>query len=302
MSCEPALRHHAFVYESDDEYVARSVEFLKEGLDAGEGAIVGNAPTGLARMRDALGRDADRVTFLDLSSTYTRPARTLAAYYGTFREHLRRAPSVRAVAEFQDGPTSQDWDEWMAYEAITNVAYSHLPVWVVCTYGANRLPDSIINGVLRTHPELLGDGWEDSEHFEDPSEVVRKLTPEPEALPELRSLSAGEDLDAFREQLARELVALRIPEAKTLDMLVAGTEIAANALRHGGGIEEVRVGRAEGRFVCEVIDRGSGFDDPLAGYLAPREGVGSGLWVARQLAWRIESFHSPRGFTVRVWL
>jgi hypothetical protein len=44
----------------------------------------------------------------------------------------------------------------------------------------------------------------------------------------------------------------------------------------------VRVGRAEGRFVCEIIDR-SGFDDPTAGYLAPRAGLGKGLWVARQI-------------------
>ncbi len=85
-------------------------------------------------------------------------------------------------------------------------------------------------------------------------------------------------------------------------MLVAGTELATNALSHGGGIEAVRVGRADGRFVCEVIDRGSGFDDPVAGYLAPRQGAGSGLWVARQLAWRLEHFQSPNGFTVRIWL
>jgi hypothetical protein len=81
-----------------------------------------------------------------------------------------------------------------------------------------------------------------------------------------------------------------------------GTEIAANAVRHGTGVEEVRVGRVDGRFVCEVIDRGRGFDDPLAGYLVPRPGRGKGLWVASQLTWRLESFHSPLGFTVRLWL
>jgi anti-sigma regulatory factor (Ser/Thr protein kinase) len=85
-------------------------------------------------------------------------------------------------------------------------------------------------------------------------------------------------------------------------MLVAATEVATNAVRHGGGIEEVRVGRVDGRFVCEVIDRGGGFDDPVAGYLPPRPGRGRGMWVARQLTWRVESFHSPRGFTVRTWL
>jgi anti-sigma regulatory factor (Ser/Thr protein kinase) len=302
MSSAAALRHDALVYGSEDDYVERSVAFLKDGLEAGEGAIVGNSRDGLAIMRDALGPDADRVAFFDVSSTYTRPARAVAAYYGTFLEQLRRAPSVRAVATMQLGPTPEDWEEWAGYEAITNIAYSHLPVWVLCAYDANGLPDPILEDVWRTHAEVLSDAWQASDHFEDPRELVRKVTREPEPLPELRSFSSGEDLEVFRERLARELVTEKVPEAQALEMLVAGTEIASNAIRHGAGIKEVRVGRAEGRFVCEVVDRGRGFDDPVTGYLAPRDGTGTGLWVARQLTWRVESFDSPRGFTVRIWL
>jgi anti-sigma regulatory factor (Ser/Thr protein kinase) len=85
-------------------------------------------------------------------------------------------------------------------------------------------------------------------------------------------------------------------------MLVAATEVAVNAGRHGGGITDVRVGGAHGRFVCEVVDRGRGFDDPVVGYLVPREGIGAGLWIARQLTWNVEYFQSPRGFTVRLWV
>jgi anti-sigma regulatory factor (Ser/Thr protein kinase) len=301
VSSESALRHHAFVYESDEEYVAGATAFLKDGLDAGEAGIVANTREGLAMMRDALGPDADRVAFVDVSAVYTRPAHTVARYYGTFLEQLQSSPSVRAVANGQFGTTPEEWQEWMAYEAITNVAYAHLPVWVVCAYDANRLPDPVIDIARRTHSEVLADGWQASEHFEDPRALVRKLTPEAEPVPELRSFAAA-DLESFRERLARELIAERVPEAKALEMLVAGTEVAANAVTHGGGMQEVRVGRVDGRFVCEVIDRGSGFDDPVAGYLAPREGTGTGLWVARQLAWRLESFRSPKGFTVRIWL
>ena len=105
---------------------------------------------------------------------------------------------------------------------------------------------------------------------EDPKDVVRTLTPEPERLPGLRSWYVGQDLERFREQLAGDLVAERVPRAKALEMLLAATEVATNAVRHGGGIEEVRVGRVDGRFVCGVIDRGGGFDDPVAGYLPPR--------------------------------
>jgi anti-sigma regulatory factor (Ser/Thr protein kinase) len=206
------------------------------------------------------------------------------------------------MASGQFGPTRVDWDEWTRYEAITNLAYAHLPVWVVCAYNANKLPDELIDSVLRTHPEVLSDGFQTSDDFEDPRDLVRRLTPEPELFPDLRSFSPGADLELFRERLARELVGQKVPEAKALDMLVAATEVAANAVRHGAGIDQVRVGRAHGRFVCEVVDRGNGFDDPIAGYRAPRRETGTGLWVARQLTWLVESFHSSQGFTVRLWL
>ena len=296
------LRHHALLYDCDEDYAARSAGFLRDGLDAGECCLVAHNRAGLAMMRDALGRDADRTVFVDVSGTFTRPARAVAAFYGTFVRLLRQAPSVRAVAEFQFGPSFDDWHEWESYEAIANLAYDPLPVWVVCAYPANRLPDAVLDGVLRTHNEVLTGEWARSNRFEDPNDVVRELTPEPERLPGLRSWYVGQDLERFREQLAGDLVAERVPRAKALEMLLAATEVATNAVRHGGGIEEVRVGRVDGRFVCEVIDRGGGFDDPVVGYLPPRPGRGRGLWVARQLTWRVESFHSPCGFTVRMWL
>jgi anti-sigma regulatory factor (Ser/Thr protein kinase) len=295
------LRHGAFAYEGDDEYVARSLPFLSEGLEAGEGCIVAHNREGIAVMRDALGSDAERVSFVDVGGVYTRPERALAAYCGTLLEALRTAPAVRAVADLQIGPWREEWDQWVRYEAMTNLAYAHLPAWVVCTYDVNRVPDAVMDEMSSTHSEVLGDGWRASERFEDPRAVVRRLTPDSEPLPQLRSMPADDDLERFRERLARVLMAAEVPEATALDVLVAATEVAANAVRHGGGIEEVRVGTAAGRFVCEVIDRGDGFDDPMAGYLVPRAGTGSGLWVARQLTWRIESFQSPRGFTVRLW-
>ena len=112
----------------------------------------------------------------------------------------------------------------------------------------------------------------------------------------------GRDVEAFRERLASEAVREGTTPARVLDLLLAATEVATNAVAFGGGVEEVRVGRADGRFVCEIVDRGSGFDDPSAGYLAPRNGSGAGLWVARQLTSQIEFFRAPGGFTARIWL
>jgi anti-sigma regulatory factor (Ser/Thr protein kinase) len=297
------LRHNALVYESQDEYLAWAVPFLREGIDSGEGAIVAHTRPGLAMMREALGPDAEHVRFVDVSSAYTRPAQTLAAYHEVYAEQLRQTPTLRAVADVQFGADPAEWDLWTGYEAVFNRSFDHLPAWVICSYNANGTPDPIIEGVWQTHPEVVTDaGWNASDQFEDPDELLRQLTPDPRPLEELRSMPFGRDVVEFREHLARELVAAGTGEASVLDMLLAATEVATNATEHGGGVKEVRVGRADGRFVCEIVDRGEGFDDPSAGYLAPRAGVGNGLWVARQLTWRLEFFRSPTGFTARLWL
>ena len=297
------FRHGALVYESEDEYVTCAVPFLTEGLEAGEGAIVAHTKPGLAMMREALGSDAAPVTFVDVSSAYTRPARTLASYHRVYVEQLGKSPSLRVVADVQFGLDPAEWDLWTAYEAVFNRSFEHLPAWVVCTYNANGTPGPIIDGVWRTHPEVhAGDAWHTSDRFEDPDELLGELTPEPRPLSGLRSIGFGRDLEEFRDGLARVLAAEKVSDTTVLDMLLAATEIAENAIEHGGGVADVRVGHADGRFVCEVVDRGQGFDDPAAGYLAPRPGVGRGLWVARQLTWRLEFFAAPDGFTARIWL
>ncbi len=304
MTCDDTvLRHHAFVYQSHEEYLAQAVPFLRDGLAAGEGAIVAHTKPGMSMMREALGADAARVTFVDVSASYTRPARTLAAYHDVYAQQLRRTPALRAVADVQFGPDPREWEMWTGYEAVFNRSFGHLPAWVLCSYNANGTPDPILEGVWQTHPEVVEAGvWTTSARFEDPDVLLHRLTPPPEDLPDLRALPPVGDVEQLRELVAREVVAAGGGEAKILEMLLAVTEVAGNALQHGGGIEEVRVGPAHGRFVCEITDRGAGFDDPAAGYLAPRPGVGSGLWVARQLAWRIEFLRSARGFTARIWL
>jgi anti-sigma regulatory factor (Ser/Thr protein kinase) len=297
------LRHHALVYESEDEYLACAVPFVLDGLEAGEGVIVAHTKPGLATMREALGPDAATIAFVDVAAAYTRPARTLAAFHDVFRDKLRTSPRLRAVADVQVGPDPRDWDLWAGYEAVTNRSFAHLPAWVLCSYDLNTTPDRIVEHAWQTHPEVVTDGrWTTSAKFEEPDELLRRLTPAPGPLAGLRSIPFGRDVDGLREALARELAAQGVTEPKALDLLLAATELGANAIEHGGGIVDVRVGRADGRFVCEIVDAGSGFDDPAAGYLAPREGVGKGLWIARQLAWRLEPFRTPAGFTARIWL
>src|SRR6476659_4892885 len=213
-----ALQHNAPVYESNDEYLARAVPFLTAGIEAGEGAVVAHTKLGLAMMREALGAEAAHVTFVDVSAAYTRPARTLAAYHKVYVEQLRKTPTLRAVADVQFGPDPNEWDLWTGYEAVFNRSFGHLPAWVLCSYDANGTPDPIIESVWQTHPEVVAnDSWNSSDHYEDPDHLLRRITPTPAPLTDLRPIPFVRGAEELREQLARELAANRTSEPQSLD-------------------------------------------------------------------------------------
>jgi anti-sigma regulatory factor (Ser/Thr protein kinase) len=296
------LRHSAYIYEATDAFVSNATAFLRAGLEKDEGGIVLNTRPGLSALRESLGPDAQHVLFIDNSSAFTRPAKALAFYNRVYADGLAKHASVRVISQSQPGPDPSESKQWMGFESVINDSFRHLPAWVLCSYNANAAPDATLENVWRTHPEVMtGDGFKTSDQFEDPVAVLRRITPQPAVLDGLRSIRFG-DIENFRETLARELVAENVPQAKIVEMLLAATELAANAIEHGGGVKDVRVGSVDGRFVCEIVDAGAGFDDPTAGYLAPHADRGTGLWVARQLAWDVEFLRSPDGFTARIWL
>jgi anti-sigma regulatory factor (Ser/Thr protein kinase) len=297
------LAHNAFIYESDDQYVDGALSYMRDGLEAGERVIVASTKDRLAVLREALGDERERVRMIDVGSLYSRPARTSASYHRAMAEQLRSVRRVRLIAQVQYGPTPVEWDRWAAYEAIFTRAFADLSAEVICTYDARETPEAMVEHVWEVHPEVLTDSWNRSETCEQPEETIRRLTPPPSS-PELRPLAVGATLGSFREAVAAELAVRRVPRERALEVLVAANELAANALQHGGGIEEVRAGIAEGRFVCEVRDGGSGFEDPLAGYIPPKpeQRAGRGLWIARQISADLELFRSDSGFTARIWV
>src|SRR5882672_1888590 len=298
------LRHDAFLYGSDDEFVGQVAPFLGAAIDEGAPAIAVTTRANNALLRNALGRTSDQVTFMDRDDWYRRPAATIAAYDAALNDIERRgAGSPRLVGEVQFGPTPEEWRQWTAYEAILNRALAEHQAWIMCPYDRRALPEEVLEGASKTHPTVLTEGAHTGEHFADAGDLVRALTPAPEPLGELRAVSPGDNPESFRERLAAELAAAQVPETKALNMLVAASEVAVNAFEHAGAPERLRVGLVDGRFVCEISDRGPGFDDPLAGYLPPtsEHGRGRGLWTARQLTSRLELIPSPDGLTVRLW-
>jgi anti-sigma regulatory factor (Ser/Thr protein kinase) len=297
--------HDALIYDSDEEFVGLIAPILEQGLENGETVLAVLNRRSWGYLREALGPAADQVAFTDRDSWYVRPATTIAAFDETVRRHTGNgSPSVRAVAEIQFGPDPAEWDQWIAYEAILNHSLAPLPAQIICAYDTRVLPDEVIESAWRTHPEVTNGKHRASPDYDGGESVVRDFGAEPTALPALHTLAAADDLSAFRQGLAVELTVAKFSTPKVLDMVLAASEVAANAWKFADGPETVRVGIVGGRFVCEIRDGGSGFDDPFAGYIPPDPGISgpAGLWVARQLVWRLEHFSDADGHTVRLWL
>jgi anti-sigma regulatory factor (Ser/Thr protein kinase) len=300
---QPEFRHTAFVYSSDAEYVEAAVDFLRAGLEAGHGALVSAPRDRQALVRRALGSISEEVDFLDLAGVADRPARTLAAQYAALYERLRRFPAMRLLVGVEPGPPQNGWPDWLGYEAALERALGAMPVWALCGYDARRAPAPLLETILRGHPELLGGAGPSGPHT-DPAEILGELTPPPRPLPELRMVAGGEDPEALREQLATALAAQGVGGSRALETVLAANEAILNAFRHAGPPVEVRLGLVGDRLVCEVVDQGPGFDDPLIGFDPPGDpgGRAPGLWVVRQLVRKLEAFPTAAGFTVRLWL
>jgi anti-sigma regulatory factor (Ser/Thr protein kinase) len=295
------IRHDLFVYDADDTFAAQLLRYVVAGLDADEAVRIIVSPHKAAIVREALGTDAELVSFADPLAVYTRPELALALSDAACAANESEA-GIRIYGELPVCETPQAWDRWMAYEAIVNRAFEHRCATFMCGYDARVVPRTVLRRARQTHRVVLDDAWQVSPDYEDPETLVRSLTPPFEPLPGLRSLELG-DSGELHDRLADELKAASLPDSRARDLLVAAGEVLCNARRYGRGVQDVRVGRVGEHVVCEVTDGGSGFDDPLAGFLPPRRLAGNhaGLWIARQLTARLEMRSEPAGLTVRLW-
>src|SRR3712207_1152515 len=150
---EATLRHDAFVYDSDERYAERALPFVEDGLAAGQAVIVAGTRDRLAIVREALGSANRRLSLLDAGLLYTRPARTVAAYYGALLVELRNAPAARVLGEVPFGPAPGEWGEWAIYEAVLNRALARLPAWLLCAYDGAQVPDRVLDLALEAHPD-----------------------------------------------------------------------------------------------------------------------------------------------------
>jgi anti-sigma regulatory factor (Ser/Thr protein kinase) len=294
-----SFEHDAFIYDSDEGYLASLVPLIEEARLAGDTVLVVVPPHNAALLRSVLGDVAGTTRFADAETWYEHPIATIAAYEAILRG-LPAGTRAFVVGEVQFGTVDADWTAWTRYESALNTALHRYDARVVCPYDARVLPARVVEDARRTHPYLLvATAAERSEHYVD-ARTLFSLLPStvavPAATPEV-DLQVDGLLGTARGAFAAVATTAGFDAESTDDLTLAVSEVLANAVTHGGGAARLRVWSSGADLTCVVDDAGSGVDDPLIGYAGPPTGSprGYGTWLARRLFDRSEFLQSPSG-------
>ena len=291
------LRHTALFYRSQPEYTDRIAAFVQAGLDQGEPTLL-MVPGGKARMADA-GLDAmpGELGFIDAAELSRNPARIIPEVLSFLDKHPGQR--VRCVGEpIWPGRSAAEVCEATRHEALVNLAFARAQATLLCPYDASGLADSVLADARRTHQEPAVSGataatWRDNL----PPECDQPLGPPPA---EAEALPYGVDLAPVRRLVERRAQYAGLGADRTVDLVLAANEIAANTISHttGGGV--IHVWHTAGEIVCQVHDSGR-ITDPLAGRI--RHGPddrGHGLWLVNQVCDLVEVRSGEGGTTVRM--
>ena len=299
-----SFTHEVLLYSGEAEFVAGTVPFILGGVRLGEPVLVVVSAAKIARLREALGSDADAVEFAPMSEVGRNPACIIPAW----RDFVARHPGrrLRGIGEpLTPDRSADEVPECQQHEVLLNLAFADSEPWsLLCPYDVSALADEIIDEALRSHPFVYHDGVRVPNTDFRPEVTVepldRPLSPPP---PGAASLPFGpSELDDVRRFVRRQAKRTGLSAAKTADLVLAVNEVATNSLRHGGGQGRLTAwSSGEGSLVCDVRDAGW-ITEPLVGREAPPKDRfgGRGVWLANQLCDLVQLRSSPEGTTVRL--
>jgi anti-sigma regulatory factor (Ser/Thr protein kinase) len=303
------FRHDALFYDTPDQLTDLAAPFLLDGLAEGDAAVVAaSGPT--AELLCAAVDGNPLVQIMERHEVYrARTPAAITAFRRLAEQHAGAGGTrVRVVGEVDFGPTEKDWLEWQRYEAVINEALSGWPLWGLCVFDSQALPEPLLEAGRATHATLATPaGRVPNLEFTDPERYLRSLPVPVEPLEETVPRLEATNVAAFvglRRAVAAELASVDAPADLLEDFLLAVDEMTSNALRHGRPPVGLRLWISGDRLVCTVSDRGAGFDDPFAGY-GPAHGEdlsrgGMGLWLARQLCDHVDITQDADGVRVRL--
>lgn len=296
------VTHVAGLYGDTAGLMTGVLEFIGEGLDRDEAVqVVAPAPR-ISDLRERLDGRGQRVSWADMTGAGTNPALIIPAMHAF--ASTQAAPVARCVVELGwDARTAAEQRELIRHEALINLAFTEIPVTVLCPYDTTRLEPGILAYAERTHPALIRDGEtgpSSAYHAAAglPAECDGPLDQPP---PDATRLAYRAELAAVRTFAAACASAAGLMPDRIGDLVIAVSELAANTFRYTSAGGMLTVWTQAGELICQVQDTGH-ITDPLAGRRRPPPdtGGGQGLWIVHQVCDLVEFRTGPDGTVIRV--
>ena len=181
--------HEALFYRDDEQYLAGTVPFVRDGLAAGEPVLVAVPQRGIDLVRRALGGQAERVEFLDLRRAGRNPGRIIPGVLAAFTDNASTTGRVRIIGEpIWPGRTDLEYPACVQHEALINTAFEDRPAWILCPYDTANLAPEAVRDAETTHPVVVeGQRRRQSTGYREPFLIAEEFnrplpSPPPDAL------------------------------------------------------------------------------------------------------------------------
>ncbi|MFD6291567.1 anti-sigma factor RsbA family regulatory protein [Streptomyces sp. NPDC060205] len=293
--------HPALFYRDDQEYLAGTVPFVREGLAASEPVAVAAPAARLELLTAALGAAAEAVHLVDMTLAGRNPGRIIPSVLRAFAD-ARAGVRVRIIGEpVWPGRTAVEYPACLQHEALINEAFRGREVTILCPYDARSLPKDVLADAHATHPVLITGGHRRVSETYDPAKALARCN-EPLASP---SGAATFRYDAEALPEARDFALAQARErgmsaARLQDLALVVAELTTNSVVHAGGTGILRLWAEQEQIVCQVQDFGR-LTDPLAGRrpAPPGQIGGRGLLLVHHLSDLVRLHTGDTGTTIR---
>jgi len=227
------FQHLALFYSDTDRYLSEVLSFIRGGMSAHVPVFVAVPGPKVDLLRDALGAEADDVSWADMTKMGHNPAWIIPRVRAFLDAHPDQA--VRYVGEpIWASRSAQEIQEATRHEALINLAFADTDAAILCPYDTEQLNAATLANAEHTHPVLVreGEGNVSLAHLSTrlfPPDCDLPLPPPPvdavrlvyrDELPAIRSLVAGRARDAG------------LPEERVAEIVLVVNELVTNTLYH----------------------------------------------------------------------
>jgi anti-sigma regulatory factor (Ser/Thr protein kinase) len=300
------FRHEIAFYEGLGDLARAVLPFVREGVARREPVLVAMAPARLDVVERALGADAVRVDFVDMTELGANPA-CIIPEWRRFLEDTADQGAVRGVGEpVWPGRREVELCETELHEALLNLAFDGGPSWrLLCPYDVSSLPDGVVADARRNHPQLQPASASDQLSAHACHDHARRTFASPLPAVPVRALVhcfTRVDISGVRRLVREVALEQGMAPHRVDDLMLAAHELATNSVTHGGGRGEVAIWREPGALAVEIHDHGW-IEDPLVGQglLDLQAEAGRGIWMANQLCDLVQVRSGDGGTQVRLW-